>query len=226
VILPILLLQGGEESSTGLIWWILIFFGLPALGRLLNWVIGKFSGGNVGEAAERPRASARSETPDPDGELEIGKEEEPAFLREPSDPSPALRLVPPPAPLRAAAMPPPAPKPRPEVHTTVGARLTEGRQPSRAADREMEGLPEFSAGLPSGFGDLPSLSTLEPFPTLYPSPGVSRRAPAREDASLGGTTRLPRDRGEWRRAILWSEILAAPVALRDPGDPRSPAGID
>lgn len=261
ILLP-LLQQEEPGLPVGLIWWVLIFFGLPALGRLLNWVITKFSGdkGGTKKSTPAPPGTPRPGTPpsDPPAPEPLARKGEGnAFVgatsnlsqesRSPSGAAAAdtafessttvssvfqdgpLTKTPPRPSAKAVPQTTEAVPERPHglVHTTVGPALAgSGALPSetpkpRPVERASDHAP-LSSALPSaekGQGQWSNLERSRHLETLRTR--VTTRTP--ESEAIGA---LPRNRSQWRRAIVWSELLSQPVALREKGHPNSPAGLD
>ena len=103
-----------------------------------------------------------------------------------------------------------------ELHETLDrrrARLEETREslPSAASSSSLTSL----TGLPSEEDALERIGGDSVFATRLSAPSVGRAARARRPAR--------RARSGWRAAVVASELLAPPVALRDPS--RGPGGL-
>ena len=204
-----------EELPWGLLVWVVIFIGLPLAGKILSWVMGKISP----EAVKRPAAPGSPPGPQGD-ERPAEPPEEVDFELEFPEVEPELAETPPPPP-----PPPPAhaPAPRP-----LGALA----ELSHLRREDLSALEPLQTSTGPGVGGLEAV--------LQARDRRARLGPDRLRDSL----RDPRARGDlpvaageldldasrdatyWRRAILLTEVLAAPVALRPPGAPGAPRGVD
>lgn len=218
------LLQGDKDLGALWIWLAIIL--LPVLGRAVGWIIARLSpqdaekrSTRVQERRERAREIQRH-----------GEEMWKRLLEGTGEEPPAPKAPPAPAPA-----PPPREKPRPT--SIVREELRSERQPegsgvarealpSRSAvptrERELAGpVPSERmaakaelAGARAGAAASPVEAALERLHGVEELGSIGSGKVAVDAEALRPGFRPPRDADEWRRAILLSEVLGPPLALR------------
>jgi hypothetical protein len=204
------------EDIGALLFW-LVFILLPLVFRGLAWLAAKLGGGEQSPERPRPTRPNRAEPdrlPEPEDEIwrRLFEQSQAEEEDEAPDEVPVL-------PTREPARPEPAvPAPALRVESGLEHRLAE----EAALAPALQG----AAVLPSrghGPGD--------PLSRLPSEVGRIREGPLRAAlVGLEGSVERPGEHHEAppriaretvRSAVLWSEILGAPVALRDPRGPGS-----
>ena len=162
--------------------------------------------GELPEAPEAPLAPESRgplEPADPQEWEPVAPSLDPVFVEQPKPVFESLRESAAPAtfrPLREAVR-----EPRLEAADARLSTLGEPRLPRFGGLGELSDLGELGAGMPSsqGSGSMGSL-------------GRASTAPRRAPGSVS-PTQAPRTRANWRRAVVLSEVLALPLALRKNG---------
>ena len=204
----------------------LIFLLMPLLGRVLRGVGGEEKGPEA-----KPGPGRRGAEPTPDAEAgevsELERRGREAWKRlleglDPETKQPEVVHVPDEEP-EAVEPPPPKRKPKKKVGRIERAPLDKGDLPSQSPKPKKKSKPPEPEALPSAVATAAVGDEAESYGFASPStvdfaetaPAPATKSPRVQRSKVPG-------RSDLRRAVIWSEILRPPIALRRPGESDTP----